>query len=75
MAWRCSPSPPTSTTVVDSGRFPTQAFLLEWGTGHQLSRFAPGTGGSMHTNVWANEVLIATDDTNKTHSNLNHWLG
>jgi len=29
----------------------------------------------MHTNVWANEVLIATDDTNKTHSNLNHWLG
>jgi RHS repeat-associated protein len=49
-----------------------------WGTGNQLSEFTPGSGGGMvlaHTNVWANGVLIATDDVNKTHFYLNDWLG
>ena len=65
--------------VVEHDGWPIQAFFwLVWGTGNQLSEFTPGSGGSMvlaHTNVWANGVLIATDDVNKTHFYLNDWLG
>ena len=45
--------------------------------GNQLSEFTV-SGGSVtlvHTNVWANGALIATDDQTETHYYLNDWLG
>lgn len=58
--------------------FQTQSDYVRDQAGNQLSEFTPGSGGSVtlaHTNVWADGVLIATDDVNKTHYYLNDWLG
>ncbi|MGC2548139.1 MAG: RHS repeat-associated core domain-containing protein, partial [Silvibacterium sp.] len=45
--------------------------------GNQLTEM-DGSGANMtwaHTNVYANGVLMATDDTTETHFYLNDWLG
>jgi RHS repeat-associated protein len=68
----------TFSCDVTTNGFQTQSDYVRDQAGNQLSEFTPGSGGSMvlaHTNVWANGVLIATDDVNKTHFYLNDWLG
>jgi RHS repeat-associated protein len=58
--------------------FQTQSDYVRDQAGNQLSEFTPGTGGGLvlvHTNVWANGMLIATDDSTETHYYLNDWLG
>ena len=68
----------TFSCDVTTNGFQTQSDYVRDQAGNQLSQFTPGSGGSMvlaHTNVWANGVLIATDDVNKTHFYLNDWLG
>ena len=47
-------------------------------SGNPLSEFVPGTNGAItlqSTNVWADGMLIATDDSTETHFYLNDWLG
>ena len=68
----------TFSCDVTTNGFQTQSDYVRDQAGNQLSEFTPGSGGSVtlaHTNVWANGVLIATDDVNKTHYYLNDWLG
>ncbi|MGA8908099.1 MAG: RHS repeat-associated core domain-containing protein, partial [Acidobacteriaceae bacterium] len=43
-------------------------------SGNQLSQF-DGSGNWVHTNIYANGALIATDDTTETHFYLNDWMG
>jgi len=56
--------------------FTTQADYVRDQAGHQLSEFVPsdGTMSWLHTNIYANGVLIATDDSTETHFYLNDWL-
>lgn len=67
-SWSCDPS---------VNGFTTQADYVRDQAGHQLSEFVPsnGTMAWQHTNIYANGMLIATDDGTETHYYLNDWLG
>ncbi len=43
--------------------------------GNQLTEMDGGAENWKHTNVYANGMLMATDDTTETHFYLNDWLG
>ena len=58
--------------------FTTQTDYVRDQSGNPLSEFTLGSNGApvlQLTNVWANGMLIATDDSTETHFYLNDWLG
>jgi RHS repeat-associated protein len=68
-AWSCDPA---------TNGFTTQSDYVRDQAGQPLSEFGPDDNGNItleDTNIWANGVLVATDDSTETHFYLTDWLG